>query len=73
VRAAAMYMVFDHALRLSTESRGKGTVGSVTNLMSIDSERLFLGTVFLHWMWHTQCQITATLLCSRTLSGLSPP
>ena len=52
VRAATMMAVYQHSLGLTASARLGTTVGSTTNLMAIDAEKLFLTTQFIHFLWH---------------------
>ena len=52
VRSGVMMAVYEKALRLTSASRMQNTIGQTTNLMSIDSEKLFLSAQFLHFVWH---------------------
>ena len=52
IRSGVMMAVYEKALRLTSASRMQNTIGQTTNLMSIDSEKLFLSAQFLHFIWH---------------------
>jgi len=52
VRSGVSMGVYFHTLRLTSASRMKMTVGATTSLAAIDSEKLFLGVQFIHFLWH---------------------
>lgn len=52
IRSGIMMAVYDQALMLTASSRFENTIGQTTNLMAIDSEKLFLGAQFIHFLWH---------------------
>lgn len=52
VRSAIMMAVYEQALKLTASSRLKMTVGTITSLMAIDAEKLFLAAQFGHFLWH---------------------
>lgn len=52
VRTAIMMNVYEHALQLSTVSRMKNDIGTTTNLMSIDSEKLNVAILFIQYLWY---------------------
>lgn len=51
VRASIMTSIYKHALLLTTSARATTSVGQTTNLMAIDSERLFWAAQFWHFLW----------------------
>jgi ABC-type bacteriocin/lantibiotic exporter with double-glycine peptidase domain len=51
IRSGMMMLIYEHALKLTSNSKQKNTVGQMTNLMAIDAEKLFLAAQFLHFLW----------------------
>ena len=51
MRAAMMMSVYEHSMKISNASRMKNDIGTTTNLMAIDSEKIFLASQFLHFLW----------------------
>lgn len=60
VRTAVVSAVYKKALTLSSGERQTKTVGEITNLMSIDANRLQASTTYLHGIWYNVVQI---ILC----------
>ena len=52
VRSGIMMSVYSHSLNINSVTRQASSVGQVTNLMSIDSEKLFLCAQFFHYIWY---------------------
>jgi len=52
VRSGIMMSVYSHSLNISSSTRKSAPIGQVTNLMSIDSEKLFLCAQFFHYIWY---------------------
>lgn len=61
VRSAVVVAVYRKALRLSSGERQTRTLGEITNLMSIDSQRLQDLTNYLHALWYSPLQIALAL------------
>lgn len=53
VKSALMYAVFQHSMRLSSAARHNTSVGQTTNLMSVDTEKLYMACRFAHFVWLT--------------------
>ena len=51
VRAALMMSIYEHSMKITNASRMKNDIGTTTNLMAIDSEKLFLAVQFVHFLW----------------------
>jgi hypothetical protein len=51
IRCGVMMAVYQHALLLTSGAKQQNTVGQITNLIAIDSEKLFLALQFLHFLW----------------------
>jgi hypothetical protein len=51
VRAALMMHIYEHAMKITNASRMKSDIGTTTNLMAIDSEKVFVAVQFLHFLW----------------------
>ncbi|KAL4105868.1 hypothetical protein PRIC1_003924 [Phytophthora ramorum] len=56
-RSAIVTAVFDKSLLLSAAARQQRTSGEITNLMSIDAQRLQDMTPYLHAVWYAAFQI----------------
>ncbi|GAB9470861.1 Atp-binding protein [Globisporangium polare] len=57
LRSAIVTAVFDKSLVLSASARQQKTTGEITNLMSIDAQRLQELTPYLHGIWYAAFQI----------------
>lgn len=67
-----MAAVYQKTLRLTSASRLQCTVGQTTNLMVIDSEKLFQVVLFMHFLWHgPSCSVIVSLLLIREI-GVGP-
>lgn len=51
VRASLMMSIYDHSMQITNASRMKNDIGTTTNLMAIDAEKIFLATQFIHFLW----------------------
>lgn len=51
IRSGVMMIVYEHALHLTTAARMQSSVGQTTNLMAIDSEKLFQAVIFCHFIY----------------------
>jgi ATP-binding cassette subfamily C (CFTR/MRP) protein 1 len=61
IRTAVVVAVYKKALVLSTGERQTRTLGEITNLMSIDAQRLQDLTTYLHAIWYSLLQISLAL------------
>lgn len=61
VRTACIVAIYKKALAISSFERQTRTVGEITNLMSIDSQRLQDTTTFFHAVWYSAVQIVLAL------------
>ena len=61
IRTAVMVAVYDKALVLSAGERHTRSLGEITNLMSIDAQRLQELTTYLHAVWFSFYQIGLAL------------
>lgn len=61
IRTAVVTVVYRKALLLSASERQQRTLGEITNLMSIDSQRLQDLTNYLHAIWYSPLQIGLAL------------
>jgi ATP-binding cassette subfamily C (CFTR/MRP) protein 1 len=61
IRTAVVVAVYKKALVLSTGERQTRTLGEITNLMSIDAQRLQDLTTYLHAIWYSCLQISLAL------------
>jgi ABC-type multidrug transport system fused ATPase/permease subunit len=52
IRSALMMSIYEQSLKLTSSARQQNSVGQTVNLMSIDTEKLFLSTQFIHFLWH---------------------
>lgn len=52
VRAALMMSIYEHSMKITNASRMKNDIGTTTNLMAIDSEKVFFSVQFLHFLWY---------------------
>lgn len=57
LRSATIVAVYDKSLRLSSSERQNRTTGEITNLMSVDAQRLQELTPYLHAIWYSVMQI----------------
>jgi len=77
IRTAIMVAVYEKALVLSAGERHTRSLGEITNLMSIDAQRLQELTTYLHAVWFSFYQIGLALfllwqqLGPSTLAGLA--
>jgi len=77
VRTAVMVSVYEKALVLSAGERHTRSLGEITNLMSVDAQRLQDLTTYLHAVWFSFYQIGLALfllwqqLGPSTLAGLA--
>ncbi|KAJ0412254.1 hypothetical protein ATCC90586_006640 [Pythium insidiosum] len=60
LRSAIVTAVFQKSLVLSSAARQKRTTGEITNLMSIDAQRLQDLTPYLHGIWYAFFQIVVS-------------
>lgn len=51
VKTSLMCTIFEHSMHLSASARLQTSVGQTTNLLSVDSERVFLAMNFMHFVW----------------------
>lgn len=51
VRAALMMNIYEHSMHITNASRMKNDIGTTTNLMAIDSEKVFFAVQYLHFLW----------------------
>jgi ATP-binding cassette subfamily C (CFTR/MRP) protein 2 len=72
VNASAMYIVYEHSTKLTMTARHKHTIGQTTNLMSIDSDKLQQGAMFIHFMWHAPIAILMTTVALAINIGVFP-
>jgi ABC-type multidrug transport system fused ATPase/permease subunit len=61
IRTAVVVAIYKKALVLSTGERQTRTLGEITNLMSIDAQRLQDLTTYLHAIWYSFLQISLAL------------
>ncbi|KAK3251221.1 hypothetical protein CYMTET_39428 [Cymbomonas tetramitiformis] len=61
IRNALMTVIYTHSLRLSVEVRQDSSTGKLTNLMHVDTERVFVACQFLQFLWHTPLLILIIL------------
>ncbi|RAW25152.1 Canalicular multispecific organic anion transporter 2 [Phytophthora cactorum] len=59
-RSAIVTAVFEKSLMLSAAARQQRTSGEITNLMSIDAQRLQDTTPYLHAVWYAAFQIVVS-------------
>lgn len=71
VRTAVVMVVYRKALLLSAAERQARTLGEITNLSSIDAERLQSLTGYLHALWYSPVQIGLALYFLYQQLGLS--
>lgn len=62
VRTAVVVAIYHKALKLSASERQTRSSGEITNLMSIDAQRLQDLTTYLHAIWYSPLQISLALL-----------
>eukprot|EP01034_Spumella_vulgaris_P031126 gene31126-38464_t len=51
IKSAIIAFIFEKSLRLSSSSRTKFTSGDIVTLLSVDCERIWLGSLIFHWLW----------------------
>jgi ATP-binding cassette, subfamily C (CFTR/MRP), member 1 len=61
IRTAVVVAVYKKALDLSAGERHVRSLGEITNLMSIDAQRLQELTTYLHAIWYSFWQIGLAL------------
>ena len=61
IRSAVMVAVYEKALVLSAGERHSRSLGEITNLMSIDAQRLQEFTTYMHAVWFSFYQIGTAL------------
>ena len=61
VRTSIVQIIYDKALRLSSGARAIRTLGEITNLISIDAQRLQELPTYLHALWYSPLQIGLAL------------
>lgn len=61
LRTAVVTAVYDKTLKLSSAARQRSSTGEITNLMSIDAQRLQDVTPFLHGLWYGFYQIIVAI------------
>jgi hypothetical protein len=54
IRGSMMMKVYSHALLITSTARQQSSIGTTANLMSIDSEKLVLSYLFLHYLWYRE-------------------
>eukprot|EP00644_Phytophthora_capsici_P002761 jgi/Phyca11/553757/estExt2_Genewise1Plus.C_PHYCAscaffold_550062 len=77
-RSAIVTAVFEKSMVLSAAARQQRTSGEITNLMSIDAQRLQDMTPYLHAVWYAAFQIIVSCvllwqqigICVEVLSGI---
>ena len=72
VRCGVMMEVYKHALLLTASSRASNSQGQTTNLLAVDSEKLFLAFQFLHFMWHGPLMTLLVMLLLMRDVGVYP-
>ncbi|GMH87232.1 hypothetical protein TrST_g6248 [Triparma strigata] len=61
LRSSVILEVYNKSLKLSAHERLKRSTGEITNLMSVDAQRLQDLTPYLHAIWYSFLQITLAL------------
>lgn len=70
LRSSVILSVYNKSLKLSTSERAKRSTGEITNLMSVDAQRLQDLTPYLHAVWYSFLQIfLALFFLYRELGG----
>ncbi len=57
MRTAAISLIYSKGLKLSPSSRGKYSLGEITNLMSIDAQKFADSMLLVHVIWAAPLQI----------------
>uniref|UniRef100_M4B260 Uncharacterized protein n=1 Tax=Hyaloperonospora arabidopsidis (strain Emoy2) TaxID=559515 RepID=M4B260_HYAAE len=70
-RSAVVTAVFEKSILLSAAARQQRTSGEITNLMSIDAQRLQDMTPYLHAVWYAAFQITVSCVLLWQQIGLA--
>nr|CAH7713756.1 unnamed protein product [Callosobruchus chinensis] len=77
IRTVLISAVYKKALRISSNVRKERTVGEIVNLMSVDTQRFAMMTIFINLLWSAPLQICLSLyflwqeLGPSVLSGLA--
>lgn len=61
VRSAVVVSVYEKALKLQSSERQVRSIGEITNLLSIDAQRMQELTTYLHAIWYSIIQIGLAL------------
>ncbi|GMH99837.1 hypothetical protein TrLO_g747 [Triparma laevis f. longispina] len=61
LRSSVILSVYNKSLKLSTSERAERSTGEITNLMSVDAQRLQDLTPYLHAVWYSFLQIFLAL------------
>jgi ABC-type multidrug transport system fused ATPase/permease subunit len=61
IRSAVVVAVYEKALRLQSSERESKSLGEITNLLSIDAQRMQDLTTYLHAIWYSVVQIGLAL------------
>jgi hypothetical protein len=51
IRAALMMNIYEHSMHITNASRMKNDIGTTTNLMAIDSEKVSIAVQMIHFLW----------------------
>lgn len=67
IKSGIMMCVYDQALHLTSGARMQSSVGQTTNLVAIDSEKIFQAVLFCHFIWHgpVTCILVMGILISQ--------
>ena len=72
VRSAVMASVYSYSLNLSSSARAQAGTGTLTTLMAIDSEKMFIAAQFVHFLWHGPFAALVVLLLLIRELGIRP-
>jgi ABC-type multidrug transport system fused ATPase/permease subunit len=72
LRSATMMIVCDHTLSLSLSAQTRLNVGNVLSLLTIDSEKLFLATQYVHLLYLGPAAILIALVLIALEVGMLP-
>eukprot|EP00128_Syssomonas_multiformis_P009734 Colp12_sorted_trinity150504_noHs@29356 len=71
VRAALIGSIYKKALRINMNEQGDTTVGEITNLMSVDCQKVLDLSCYLHYLWTTPMMIGICLYFLYAVLGWS--
>lgn len=71
VKTALQVKLYQKAIRLSGSARGAKSTGDIVNLMSVDTQKVWLLARLSHWTWSAPLQLVLGMLLLYKLLGWS--